>query len=277
MRDVRFRRALSVAIDRKAINQVLYYGLGRPSADTVLPESPLFKADYQKAWSQHDKALANRLLDDIGLARAEDGETRLLPDGRPLQIIIDTAGESTEESDVLEMIKKDWREIGIELFTKPSQREVFRNRVFSGQAIMSVWSGHDNALPTPDMAPSDFAPTDQNQLQWSKWGEYFQTSASLGQEPDHPVALELLGLYRKWRYAKSSEERREVWHEMLAIYSDQVFSIGTVNGVPQPIVVSSDLNNVPEKAVYSWNPGAFFGVYKPDTFWLSPERRKAQP
>ena len=275
MRDVRFRRALSVAIDRKAINQVLYYGLGRASADTVLPQSPLFKAEYQAAWSQHDKELANRLLDEIGLARGEGGGTRLLPDGRPLQIIIDSSGESTEESDVLELIKKDWSKVGIELFTKPSQREVFRNRVFSGQAIMSVWSGLENALPTADMAPSDLVPTDQNQLQWSKWGEHFQTSGSLGQEPDMPVAKELLDLYKKWRYAKTTEERREVWHEILSIYNDQVFSIGTINGVPQPIVVSADLKNVPEKAVYSWNPGAFFGIYKPDTFWLSPERRQA--
>ena len=276
MRDVRFRRALSVAIDRKAINQVLYYGLGQASADTVLPESPLFKPEYQAAWAQHDKALANRLLDEIGLTRDDEDEVRLLPDGRPLQIIIDSSGESTEESDVLEMIKRDWRQVGIELFTKPSQREVFRNRVFSGQAVMSVWSGLNNAMPTADMAPSDLVPTDQIQLQWSKWGEYFQTSGSLGQAPDMPAALELLELYTSWRYAKTTEERRAVWHEILTLYSDQVFSIGTINGVPQPIVVSGDLRNVPEKAVYSWKPGAFFGIYKPDTFWLSPERRKAE-
>lgn len=276
MRDVRFRRALSVAIDRKAINQVLYYGLARLSADTVLPESPLYKPEYQKAWAQHDVKLANKLLDEIGLTERNGAGTRLLPDGRPLQIIIDSSGESTEESDVLEMIKKDWSKIGIELFTKPSQREVFRNRVFSGQAIMSVWSGIENGLPTADMAPSELAPTDQNQLQWPKWGEYFQTTQSLGQEPDMPVARELLALYKDWRYAKTKEERRQIWHKMLEIYTDQVFSIGTVNGVPQPVVVSNGLNNVPEKGVYAWDPGAFFGMYKPDTFWLSAERRKAR-
>jgi len=25
---------------------------------------------------------------------------------------------------------------------------------------------------------------------------------------------------------------------------------------------------VPEKGIYNWDPGAFFGVYRPDTFWL---------
>jgi peptide/nickel transport system substrate-binding protein len=26
--------------------------------------------------------------------------------------------------------------------------------------------------------------------------------------------------------------------------------------------------NVPEKGFYNWDPGAFFGVYRPDTFWF---------
>ena len=33
-------------------------------------------------------------------------------------------------------------------------------------------------------------------------------------------------------------------------------------------MVSDRLQNVPEKAVFNWNPGAFFGVYHPDTFFF---------
>ena len=276
MRDVRFRRALSVAIDRNTISQVLYFGLARASADTVLPESPLYDPAYQNAWVQHDPMMANTLLDAIGLTERDDSGTRLLPDGRPMQIIIDSSGESTEETDMLEMIKKDWSKIGIELFAKPSQREVFRNRVFAGQAIMSVWSGIDNALPTADTAPTEFAPTEQIQLQWSKWGEYFETATHSGHKPDMPVALELLALYDDWRLAKTKKARVQVWHKILKLRADQVFSIGTINGVPQPVVVAKGLNNVPVQGIYSWSPSAFFGIYKMDTFWLSDERRAAQ-
>jgi len=42
MRDVRVRRALSLAIDRKTINQALYFKLAKPGAMTVLPSSPFF-------------------------------------------------------------------------------------------------------------------------------------------------------------------------------------------------------------------------------------------
>ena len=55
---------------------------------------------------------------------------------------------------------------------------------------------------------------------------------------------------------------------MLQIWADEVYSIGTVAGVLQPVVVSDKLHNVPEQGMYNWDPGAFFGIYKPDGFWL---------
>jgi len=272
LRDVRFRRALSLAINRQTINQVLYFGLARPSADTVLAESPLFKPEYETAWAEFDIDRANALLDEIGLERSDTG-TRLLPNGQPLQIVVDTAGESTEESDVLELVKSDWAQIGVELFTKPSQRDVFRLRVFSGEAVMSVWSGLENGMPTADLSPAELAPTGQWQLQWSDWGEYFDTGGASGEAPDMQVAQELLRLNNDWRFAKSKEQRRDIWSKMLALRADQVFSIGTVNSVPQPVVVNRQLRNVPKSAVYNWDPGAFFGIYKPDTFWFDGDRR----
>ena len=51
LRDVRLRRALSLAINRREINLALFYGLARESADTVLPESALFRPEFPTAWS----------------------------------------------------------------------------------------------------------------------------------------------------------------------------------------------------------------------------------
>ena len=28
--------------------------------------------------------------------------------------------------------------------------------------------------------------------------------------------------------------------------------------------------NVPEKGYWAWDPGGYIGLYKPDTFWVSP-------
>jgi peptide/nickel transport system substrate-binding protein len=57
---------------------------------------------------------------------------------------------------------------------------------------------------------------------------------------------------------------------MLQIWSDQVFSIGLIAGVLQPVVVNDRLKNVPDQGIYNWDPGAHFGIYKPDGFWFGP-------
>ncbi len=140
---------------------------------------------------------------------------------------------------------------------------------------MSVWTGLENALVTSEMVPAEMAPTMQTQLQWPMWGEYYETVGASGQAPDMAIVQELLALNTAWRDAESAEDREAIWHQMLAIHADQVFSIGTVNGVPQPVVANRALKNVPKKGIYNWDPGAYFGIYKPDSFWFTEARRQA--
>ncbi len=267
LRDARFRRALSLSIDRAEINQVVYFGLANESADTVLPESPLYKEEYRTAWAQFDPEAANAILDELGLERGADG-LRRLSDGRIAELIVETAGEGTLETDMLELISDYWLEVGLKLYIKASQREVLRSRAVAGEVLVSVWSGLDNGVPTPDMNPSGLAPTGQSQLQWPVWGIHYETSGAKGKAPDLPEAARLVELLDQWRGAITTEERAAAWHEMLSIYSDQVFSIGTINSTLQPVVVSGKLRNVPDQGIYSFEPGAFFGMYLMDTFWF---------
>jgi peptide/nickel transport system substrate-binding protein len=271
MRDVRFRRALSLAIDRSEINKVVFYGLAAESADTVLPESPLFKPELKTAWATFDPAGANRLLDEIGLTARDDEGLRLLPDGRPLQIIVETAGESTLETDLLELITDHWREIGVSLFIKTSQRDVFRSRAISGTIMMSMWTGLDNGVPTPDMNPGQLAPTSDEQLQWPLWGSHYLSNGMEGKPPEMPEAQKLVDLLGQWRHASATEERRRIWDEMLSIYSEHVFSIGIVNSALQPMMRASRLQNMPDKGLFGFDPTCYLGVYMPDTFWYGEE------
>ncbi len=267
-RDVRFRRALSMAVDRSLINEALYFGLAIEGNNTVLPDSPLFKDEYQLKWATFDPDESNDLLDAMGLTERNSEGTRLMPDGRPIEIVIETAGESTEETDVLQLITEAWAEIGVKIFSKPSQREVFRNRIFAGQTQMAVWTGWENGVPTPRFEPKELAVTSQHQYQWPQWGQYYETKGKSGEAVDLPEAQQLDALHAEWLATKSSDEREDIWHKMLAIHADQVFSIGIVSGVMQPIVVRDGLRNVPKEGIYNWNPGAHFGIYRPDTFWF---------
>ncbi len=273
MREKRFRRALSLAIHRHEINQVVYFGLVLESNNTVLPESPLFRPRYQKSFTEFDLVQANALLDELGLTERDSRGVRLMADGRPLEILIQTAGESTEQTDVLELIHDSWLQAGIKLYSVPSTREVFRNRIFSGDAVMSIWSGLANALPTADSSPADLAPTTQYQYQWPKWGLYYESSARSGEMSDDSFVIELSKLNDQWRHTTSKSGREKIWHRMLQIHSEQLFTIGIISGVRHPVVVNNYLHNVPVKGFYDIRPGAYFGIYKPDTFWFGEERR----
>jgi peptide/nickel transport system substrate-binding protein len=274
MRDVRFRRALSLGINRHEVNEVVYFGLGKESANTVLQRSPLFRPEFRGAWTKFDVKAANAMLDTLGLARRDAAGLRLLPDGRPMELIIDTSGESTEETDVLELIRDSWRQLGIAMFSRPSQREVFRKRVFSGKSMMSVWSGMSNGIPTPDMSPNELAPTAQEQLQWPMWGQYYEQGRKGGEAPTLPDVQELVGLFDAWRNSGSVAEREKIWLRMLAINADQVYTIGIVTRALQPVVIRDTLRNVPPEGIYSWDPGAYFGMYHPDTFWIDAVERR---
>ncbi|MCJ8142513.1 ABC transporter substrate-binding protein [Ancylobacter sp. A5.8] len=268
LRDVRVRRALSVGINRRDINQVIFFGLGHEGANTVIPGSALYDSKYDTAWAQYDPALANRLLDEAGLEQRDKDGIRLLPDGRRAEITVETAGESTEETDIMELVGDDWRKIGIKLHVRGTQRDLLRRGVIAGNVKMSVWQGLDNALASPDMSPVELAPSNSMQFQWPLWGQYADTGGREGEKPALPAAAELSGLAERWRQSKTGEEREAIWKRMLEINADQVFTIGVINRTSQPVVVSNRLRNVPDVGIYSFEPGAYFGIYLPDTFWF---------
>jgi peptide/nickel transport system substrate-binding protein len=272
LRDRRFRRALSLAIDRDEINKILYYGLGIIGQNTVL-RSPVPGQDVRMAWARFDPAEANRLLDQMGLTRRDGRGFRLRPDGRRLDVVVETAGESTEQTDVLELVADTWARIGVELLIRPSQRELFRRRVVSGDAVMSAAGADLFGLPTPEMSPGLLAPVAEEQLQWSRWGLHFESRGQRGEPPDLPAARRLVELYGRWLTAMDRAEKERIWGEMLEINAEELFTIGILGGTLQPVVVARGLRGVPERGIYAWDPGAHFGVYGPDTFYWEGGRR----
>ncbi|MDK3019020.1 ABC transporter substrate-binding protein [Pseudodonghicola flavimaris] len=269
LRDVRVRRALSLGIDRNTINQALYFRLAKPGAMTVLPQSPFFDPENRAAWASFDPDQANALLDAAGLdQRAGDG-TRLLPDGRPMELVIETAGERQEVENALQIVTDTWREIGVKLIMRPLDRDILRNRVYAGNTMCSVWFGWDNGIPQPYTAPDYLAPRQQEFLAWPKWGQYYQTDGAAGEPPDMAPAQQLMRLAADWQDATDDDQRSAVWRAMLKIHAEEIYGIGILAEAPQPIVVNKRLRNVPEKALWAWDPGAHFGIHRPDEFFFA--------
>lgn len=268
LRDVRFRRALSLAIDRRIINKALYFGLGKEGAMTMLPESPFHKPENLAAWSAYDVAQANALLDDMGLTERDAEGIRLMPDGRPVWVVIETAGERQEVENALQIITDNWRDIGVKLIMRPLERDILRNRVYAGETMMAVWFGWDNGLAQPYTSPTYAVPQQQEFFAWPKWGQYYQTRGEAGEPVDMDAPKRLMDLAENWRTATDDAGRTAAWQEIVDIHADQVYGIGILAGGRQPVVVNNAVKNVPLKAIWAWSPGAHFGVHRPDEYWL---------
>jgi peptide/nickel transport system substrate-binding protein len=273
-RDVRYRRALSLSIDRRVLNNTLYFRRGIEGNNTVVPSSALYSEEDRKAWATFDPKLANQLLDEVGLDKREGSGTRLLPDGRIAEVIVEVSGEAGDLIDALEITSEFWADVGIKMVIKPEDDGALNQRAFAGQTVMVAKPGLDLALATAVMSPGELAPIRQDNMAWPKWGQFAQTMGAAGEKVDMPEAQQLLDLYEQWMNATTLNDKTQIWRRMLSIHADQQFSIGTVQGALQPIVVTKTLQNIPKKAIYSWEPTAQLGAYRVDEFYY--EQKTAQ-
>ena len=115
-----FVKALSVAIDREEINESLLFGTARMGQLAPLPSSKYYKEEYGTAWAQFDTALANQLLDEMGLDKKNAQGIRLRSDGQPLTYVIEQAGLRVGPltPKVCELVAAYWRDIGIDATSK---------------------------------------------------------------------------------------------------------------------------------------------------------------
>ena len=106
--DIRFRQAMSLAIDRTDINQTLFFGLAKPRQWGVEPTSPFYEDWMSTYYASYDPTEANRLLDEIGLRKGPDG-IRIRPDGEPLTIVLwDAIKKNPLERNSSRVLEKGW-------------------------------------------------------------------------------------------------------------------------------------------------------------------------
>ena len=217
LNDVVFRRALSLAIHRWEINEILFFGLGFGVGDYLLPNSPLYDAEHAGRWADFDIDRANRMLDLVGYeARNADG-VRLLPDGRPMEITVEHDGRSPERADALHLIAETWRKIGIVLNQKAMTRDVLKRRTKAGSPLMSADVGMNNGRPPALLPPADLAPMTPARLHWMGWGGWMETGGKLGQPIEDAAAQRLVLGVQDWARAETEDEKAQSWRDMLEI------------------------------------------------------------
>jgi len=246
--DRRFRIALSLAIHRDEINEVCFFGIGKPRQCAPPPASPYYDPDYEKAYTDYDPTRANALLDDIGLAKRDADGVRLRPDGLPLSLFIETTS-MTGNVRMLEMAAACWTAVGVKAEVKMTARQLFYTRKAALMHHVGVWWPGDELIPVMD--PRWFLPYSPESIQAIGYAHWFNSDGKAGIEPTGDIRR-CIDLYRDIQQTPDEAEQRRLFKQILDLNRKNLWVIGTIGEVPVVVLARDNFRNVPEVAVYGW-------------------------
>jgi peptide/nickel transport system substrate-binding protein len=119
LRTTDFRRALSLGIDRKQINEAFFLGAGTPGSFVPQHDTNKYFPGADAAtgkWALNDVAQANKLLDGLGYTNKDASGFRLRKDGKGkivMQYLCTNQGAADFPA-MGEMLKTQWAKIGID-------------------------------------------------------------------------------------------------------------------------------------------------------------------
>lgn len=252
--DVRFRRALSLALNRDEMNDIIYFGRGVPRQVTVIPESEYFEPAFATAYTEYDPLEAKRLLDEVGLVDIDGDGLRELPDASKFIPTVEYVNTETPKQISMELVASYWNAVGIDVRHRLIDRGLQLARAMSNEFVMTLWHADrttDILFPgNPDFwVPRKIA---ASLAMWSEWSRWYLTDGRQGERPP-PEVIELQQLADALGTTMDPARRIELGKRILAVNAEQLWTIGTVGLAPQPVVVSRRLKNVADEGLWGWD------------------------
>lgn len=265
--DIRFRQAMSLAIDRKQINDVLYFGKAVIRQAVPPPETSFYEDWMGKYFIEYDPNKANALLDKIGLKWDKEKKVRLRPDGKPLEIVLECTEEFAPQA---EMVSEMWTKVGVKTIMKQEERTLFYQRgaanerdaaawTFDGVAEFSLRSGglDGSACRRAFGNPINAA------ILWSTW---INTKGASGEEPPE-IIKRFYEIGDKFLVTSpKSRDYKKLGGELLKIATENLWAIGT-SVAPRVIMISNKLGNTPKEGTFAYDYH-FWVPYMGDTWFF---------
>jgi peptide/nickel transport system substrate-binding protein len=249
-RNVDFRRALSLGIDRDQVNEAFFLGTGIPSAAVPTPDNKYYPGDEWKTkWATLDVALANQLLDKIGLTQKDAEGYRLRKDGKRLVLTWMASTGLLDQVQLGESIKRFWKTIGVDLTIDSLSSTLATQRINANQGQLNT-----NQVGTEDvfLLPGFQTPVGGgfSAIMGVPFGQWINSGGKQGKEPFAEVK-QAVDLFEKGRAAATAEERIRFGKELTKFAVDQVFTIGLVSGdLTRGIrIAKNTLGNIPARSL----------------------------
>lgn len=257
-----FRHAMSVAVDREVINELGFAGLGEGRSVSPISGSPYFKQEWEDHWAEYDPDLANELLDSVGLTERDGDGYRLRPDGKRLQIVVETYHDYA--SSILEVAADYYSDVGIELLPRTIDRTQWDDNRDNNNFQMQYTPVDRLSVVSAD--PRNMMGNDSYAEQFFIW---YETDGESGMEPpeDHPIRK----IWAAWDRASSAgsvEEADEAMNDLIGTYVNEGFVIGLVGEVSIPAIVKNNFHNMREGLVED-DITRGIGLGQPQQMWIS--------
>ena len=262
-----FRQALSLGMDRDEINEIVFLGQSKPWQTSPLPQDPFYNERLATQFTVRDVAGANKILDGLGLVKRDGNGFRLYPDGSKVFMTADVMVVDPASIDTMQLVKKQWAEIGIDLGINSEERSLFYARAQTNDYDIGVMPAPGGFDPTTD--PRIWLSTSmidsRQSLLWVKW---YESGGKLGEAPSASMQ-QRLKLWDEWKQAKTPEQATGLFKQILASAADAFDVMGTVQGLTTFGVRNVKLMNVPEKMPNSFNY-AHPGPTLPQQYFFAP-------
>ena len=253
LRNKDFRHALALGIDRDQLNEAFWLGVGSAGSVAPAPDT-LYSpgAEWNKKWGVLDVKQGNELLDKVGLTKKDSDGYRQRADGKGrLRLEMVTVGaQFVPYTAVGEMIKQQWKKIGIDVDIKELERNLAFTRDASNENQIITWAndGSEVLFLFPRHAlPVDAAEAHMG-MSFAKW---YASNGASGKKPDDPEMLRAFDMFRS-TFGMKDEERTRTAKEIWKIIVEQSWSIGTVGQSPAFMgvrLVKNNMGNIPERQV----------------------------
>lgn len=240
--DLRFRQAISHAINREEMNQVLYFGLGHPSQ--ALPAQLSFATEADANYMiDYDVEKANALLDEMGMKRGADG-MRTYPDGSPFTILWEYSSQFAN-AEFVKLMSDYFKAVGLNVNAKEVTSEASRDNAKAARSDINMeWD-----VPYEPTLVADvnlYVPyySDISPLFGIKWKQWYNTGGKEGEEPPD-WAKRMFDIAKEWKTVLPGSPRYvELGRELIKLNLENMTIVGTIGELPKPVVISNRLHNV---------------------------------
>ena len=237
--DIRFRQAVSLAINRQELIDTVYYGYASLPLKTM-----------GEVFSQYDVDRANRLLDEVGLTKIEVDDYRMYPDGNVVEILLEYTAAAPDLTPAAELVSQHLNEIGIKVTLKQIEGALWFGKWDANEIQAAVLWSHDLGWGNDISSGS----VDRAGRLWNVW---VISGGKMGEKPP-AWAMEAFDRdARKWAAVPDSDEYDKYVEESFTWSQTNLPYINFVEFAKTPIIVNKSLKNVP---IDGYAIGAIFSV-----------------